>query len=197
MSGAGSAPKQQLKLKLRQSPGSDRNTPGRNSATPSIIVDSEALQRQQRHVLEGMNGNKGAAGKPGTPMSHPFTGARGDSTTVPPLSATQMRSAGSPAINGVRPDMQSPALSATRPGTIRMDSQGSGLGAPTHIQLPIMAPPHTLTRPTSGSPLANGVQQAGYNAQPQAPTHYIPPNTPRVDSLRKVPLESERIMRSD
>lgn len=201
MSSAAAAPKQQLKLKLRQSPGSDPNTPAaRSSATPGIIVDSEALQRQQRHVLDSMNGNRSSrpasAGKAGTPSAtaNPFTGARGASAAIAPLPAVQTRAAGSPAVmNGVKQDVQSPALSAIRPASTRSDSQDQRLSVPAQTPFPVMAPPHTLARPTSGSPHPNGIsQQTGaYNAPYQTPSYYVPPTAPRVDSLRKVPLKSE------
>lgn len=194
------APKQQLKLKLRQSPGSDPNTPAaRSSATPSVIVDSDALIRQQRHVLDSMTGGRSSrpspAVKASTPsaQANPFTGPRGGSATIAPLPAAQTRIAGSPpAINGVKQDIQSPALSAIRPASTASDSQGQRLSVPMQTPLPIMAPPHTL-RPTSGSPHPNGVIQSNgtYPPQPQATSFYAPPLVPRADSFRKTPLKSK------
>jgi hypothetical protein len=94
-SSAAPAPKQQLKLKLRQSPGSDPNTPGaRSSATPGIIVDSDALLRQQRHVREGVHGSKSSrppsqgVGTP-VPSSNPFSGPKGTSAIIAPIPASQ------------------------------------------------------------------------------------------------------------
>ncbi|KAF1840562.1 Bromodomain-containing protein [Cucurbitaria berberidis CBS 394.84] len=200
MTSGAAAPKQQLKLKLRQSPGSDPNTPAaRSSATPGIIVDSEALQRQQRHVLDSMKSNRSSrpvsAGKAGTPSAatNPFNGPRGGSATVAPLPAVQTRMAGSPpAVNGVKQDVQSPALSAIRPASTRSDSHDQHPSVPAQTPLPVMAPPHTMTRPASGSPHPNGIsQQTGaYNTPYQPPSYYVPPAAPRVDSFRKVPLEN-------
>ncbi|CAO2656912.1 Nn.00g057150.m01.CDS01 [Neocucurbitaria sp. VM-36] len=197
MSSGATAPKQQLKLKLRQSPGSDRNTPGaRSSATPGVIVDSEALQRQQRHVLDSMNGNRSSrpasAGKAGTPSAstNPFTGPSAGSAN---MSSLPSRTAGSPAVNGVKQDVQSPALSAIRPASTRSDSQDQRLSVPAQTPLPVMAPPHTLARPASGSPHPNGIGQQpnAYSAPYQPPSYYAPPPAaPRVDSFRKVPLKS-------
>lgn len=190
-------PKQQLRIKLRQSPGSDPNTPGaRSSATPTYRIDNDALLRQQRHVLEGMNGGRSSRQSPsskvGTPAasSNPFSGTRGSSATVAPLSSAQTRTAGSPpAVNGVKQDVQSPALSAIRPASTASDAQR--LSVPAQNTLPTMAPPHAISRPASGSPHPNGVaQQPGYVAPYQPPTYYAPPAAPRVDCFRKAPLKS-------
>ena len=197
MSGAAPAPKQQLKLKLRQSPGSDPNTPAaRSSATPGVIVDNDALQRQQRHVLESMHGSRSSRppsqGKVGTPAasSNPFSGAKGASAVVAPLTAAQTRTAGSPAaVNGVKQDMQSPALSAIRPASTASDSQTQRLSVPSQTPHPVMAPP----RPTSGSPFPNGPmgqQTAPVNGHYQQAI-YVPPSALRLDTFRKVPLKSE------
>jgi hypothetical protein len=196
MSSAAPAPKQQLKLKLRQSPGSDPNTPGaRSSATPGIIVDSDALLRQQRHVREGVHGSKssprpsqGAAGTP-VPSSNPFSGPKGASSIIAPVPA-QARTAGSPAaINGVKLDVQSPALSAIRPASIAPDNSTLRLSVPSQTPHPVMAPP----RPTSGSPYPNGPtsQQSLTNGHYQQPTYFVPPSALRVDTFRKVPLKSK------
>jgi hypothetical protein len=198
MSTSTPAPKQQLKLKLRQSPGSERNTPGaRSSATPGVIVDSDALQRQQRHVLNSMHAPESSRASPqaksGTPApsSNPFSGSRGASTAIAPLSAAQTKIAGSPpAINGVKQDMQSPALSATRPLSTAPDSQTQRLSVPAQTPHPVMAPP----RPTSGSPYPTGpvAQQTPMtNGHYQQPTYYVPPSALRQDTFRKVPLKSK------
>lgn len=194
-------PKQALKLKLRQSPVSDPTTPAtRNSATPGVIVDGEALLRQQKHVLESMNGSRNSrppsAGK-GTPttMSNPFTGPRGASASIPPLPAAQTRTAGSPsAVNGIKNDVQSPALNAITPASNPSDGQRLSIAAQTPH--PAMAPPHSTSRPTSGSPLPNGPigQQAGGYANPYAPpapNYYVPTVTPHFENFRKVPLRSK------
>ncbi|KAH7076430.1 hypothetical protein BKA63DRAFT_282621 [Paraphoma chrysanthemicola] len=195
MSAAAPAPKQQLKLKLRQSPGSDPNTPAaRSSATPSIIVDNEALLRQQRHVQNSMHTSRtprpSSQGKSGTPASsNPFTGPKGAATGIAPLSAAQPKTAGSPpAVNGVKQDVQSPALSAIRPASTASDSQR--LSVPAQTPHAVMAPP----RPTSGSPFPSGpigqqpVQTNGYHPSPSYP---IPSTALRHDTFRKEPLKSE------
>jgi hypothetical protein len=202
MSTPAPAPKQQLKLKLsRHSPASEQNTPSaRNSATPGVIVDNEALLRQQRHVLDSMGGNRSSrppsSGNAGTPVapSNPFTGPKGGAATIAPLSAAQNKIAGSPpAVNGVKQDLQSPALSAIRPASIAPDSQASRLSVPAQMPLPTMAPPQAISRPASGSPHPNGLglQNGNYVAPYQSPTYYAPPPVTRVDSFRKVPLKSK------
>lgn len=197
MSGAAPtpAPKQQLKLKLRQSPVSGSNTPAtRDSATPGVIVDSEALQRQQRHVTDSMGGRRSRpADKTSTPVaSNPFSGTKSSSTIVP-IPTAQMRTAGSPsASNGVKHDVQSPALSAVRPGSNAPESQRSSVPALT--PLPVMAPPQSIARPASGSPHPNGIytQQNGLPTPAyQPPTPYIPPSIPRTDVFRQIPLKSK------
>ncbi|KAF1975257.1 Bromodomain-containing protein [Bimuria novae-zelandiae CBS 107.79] len=194
-------PKQALKIKLRQSPVSDANTPApQNSATPGVIVDNEALLRQQKHVLESMNGSRSSrppsAGKAQTPtaVSNPFSGPRGASAAIPPLPAAQTRTAGSPsAVNGIKNDVQSPALNAIRPASTASDSQR--LSVPAHTPHPVMAPPQSTSRPPSGSPHPNGPigQQTGGYAipyAPPAPSYYAPPVTPHFENFRKVPLKS-------
>ncbi|KZM18563.1 uncharacterized protein EKO05_0002340 [Ascochyta rabiei] len=197
MSGAAPtpAPKQQLKLKLRQSPGSGSNTPAtRDSATPGVIVDNEALLRQQRHVNDSMGGRRSRPSDIATTpvASNPFSGARGSSANVVPIPVAQIKTAGSPsAANGVKQDVQSPALSAIRPGSNAPDSQRPSITAQT--PLPVMAPPHSISRPTSGSPHPNGLysQQNGLSTPSfQPPTHYVPPSIPRTDVFRKMPLKS-------
>jgi hypothetical protein len=188
-------PKQQLKLKLRQSPGSDPNTPAaRSSATPGVIVDNDALLRQQRHVLASMTNSRSsrpesqAAASTPAASSNPFSGPRGAAAAIAPLPA-QLRAAGSPAaMNGFKQDMQSPALSAIRPASTIPDSQNT-LNVPMHTPHPIMAPP----RLASGSPYPNGPigqQTTPMNGHYQQPV-YVPPSALRQDTFRKVPLKSE------
>jgi hypothetical protein len=197
MSTATPVPKPQLTIKLRQSPASDRNTPGaRNSATPGVIVDGDALQRQHQHVRDSMHGPKTFRGSPqakaGTPVptSNPFSGSKAASAAIAPLSAGQTKTAGSPpAINGVKQDMQSPALSAVRPSSTASDSQTQRLSVPVQTPHPGMAPP----RPTSGSPYPNGLvaqQTPMTNGHYQQPTYYVPPTALRQNTIRKVPLKS-------
>ncbi|KAL1604074.1 hypothetical protein SLS60_005666 [Paraconiothyrium brasiliense] len=191
-------PKQALKLKLRQSPVSDPNTPAaRSSATPGVIVDNDALLRQQRHVLDSMNNKRSSrppsAGRTGTPttLSNPFSGPRGASATVPSLPTAQTRTAGSPGVNGIKNDVQSPALNAIRPASNASDSQSQRLSIPAQTPHPVMPPP----RPASGSPFPNGPvgqQATGYANPyaPPAPSYYVPPVTPHFENFRKVPLKS-------
>jgi hypothetical protein len=201
MSGPAPAPKQQLKLKLRQSPGSDPNTPAaRSSGTPGVIVDNDALLRQQRHVLASMTNSRSSRppsqGKAGTPgaSSNPFSGPKGTSAAIPSLPGAHSRSLGSPAVNGVKQDMQSPALSAIRPASTAPDAQGR-LSVPAQTPHPVMAPP----RPTSGSPHPNGPigqQATPVNGHYQQPV-YVPPSALRQDTFRKVPLKSKSKFSSD
>jgi hypothetical protein len=203
MSTPAPAPKQQLKLKLsRHSPASDPNTPSaRNSATPGVIVDNEALLRQQRHVMDSMGGNRSShppsSGKAGTPVapSNPFTGPKGGAATIAPLSAQAKLAASPSAVNGVKQDVQSPALSAIRPASTAPESLASRISVPTPTLLPTMAPPQAISRPASGSPHPNGlgVQNGNYVAPYQPPTYYAPPPVTRVDSFRKVPLKSKSL----
>lgn len=194
MSAGTPAPKQQLKLKLRQSPGSESATPGaRSSTTPGVIVDSDALQRQQRHVLDATNRSSrpSPSGNTGTPSAapNPFIGPRGGSSSVPSLPSGQARAAGSPAVlNGIKQDVQSPALSAVRPMSTAPD--GQRLSVPLQAPQAVMAPPNATPRPASGSPHPNGVN--GYHTPYQAPQYYAPPQAPRIDCLRKTPLKSTR-----
>lgn len=195
MSTAASAPKQQLKLKLKPSPGSEPNTPSaRDSATPGVIVDNDALLRQQRHVLNSM-GNRssrapsGEAGTPGA-SSNPFAGSKGSASGAPPMSS-QGRNAGSPpTVNGVKQDVQSPALSAIRPASTAPDN--ARLSVPAQTPHPNMAPPQNMSRTASGSPHPNGLglQNGNYMQQQQPPSYQAPP-VARVDCFRKVPLKSK------
>ncbi len=197
MSGAAPSPatKPNLKLKLRQSPMSGSNTPTmRDSATPGIIVDNEALQRQQRHVTDSMGGRRSRpVEKAATPVaSNPFSGTRGSSATGAPVLASQAGTVGSPTANGVKQDAQSPALSAIRPGSHAPESQR--FSVPVQTPVPVMAPPQAISRPPSGSPHPNGLygQQNGLpNPGLQQPTPYVPPSIPRTDVFRKTPLKSK------
>ncbi|KAF2467407.1 Bromodomain-containing protein [Lindgomyces ingoldianus] len=193
-------PKQQIKIKLRQSPSSDPNTPAaRSSATPSVIVDNEALLRQQRHVQESMNGTRSSrpssSGKVQTPLasSNPFSGPKGASSSVPPLSLSQSRTAGSPpAVNGIKNDVQSPALNSIRPASTASDSQSQRLSVPAQTPHPVMPPPRSMSRPASGSPHPTGPigQQTGSYSQYTTSNYYVPPTTPHFENLRKAPLKS-------
>ena len=194
MSTATAAPKQQLKLKLKPSPGSEPNTPSaRDSATPGVIVDNDALLRQQRHVLNSMGSRSSRApsGEAGTPgaSTNPFTGSKGGVSTIPPSSASQSRTGGSPVANGVKQDVQSPALSAIRPASTAPDS--SRLSVPVQTPHPNMAPPQNMSRPGSGSPHPNGLGLQNGHYTPQQPQSYHAPPVPRVDCFRKVPLKSK------
>ncbi|KAK7545686.1 Bromodomain-containing protein [Phyllosticta citricarpa] len=124
--------------KSSPAPGSAPDTPvGRSSATPGVIVDNEALERQQRQVQAGLNGQR--------PSS---SGGQGALTA-------RSGSAASPAPNGVKSETQpgqSPALETIRPSSIAPDSR------PSTSQLTAsMPPPNSATpRPPSASPYANG-----------------------------------------
>jgi hypothetical protein len=190
-------PKQQLKIKLRQSPVSDPNTPQvRNSATPGFIVDNEALLRQQKHVMESMNGSRAArptsSGKPSTPVpSNPFAGPRGVASTITPLPVMPARTAASPpSTNGIKLDVKSPALNAVRPASNASD-QSQRMNIPAQMPHSVMAPPQA--RPTSGSPRPNGLMSqhtSSYNNQHHPPpNYYVPPVVPHFENFRKVPLK--------
>lgn len=194
------APKQQLKLKLRQSPVSDPATArGRSSATPGFIVDNEALLRQQRHVMESMNGTRSSrpssVGKSGTPVATtPVTGTKGATSAVSPLPATQPKTVASPpATNGIKRDVQSPALSTIRPGSNVPDSQSQRQNVPAQTPHAVLAPPQAVDRPASGSPLPNTPygQQASHPNQYQPPTYHVPPVVPHFENFRKKPLKSK------
>lgn len=194
MSG-GAAPKQQLKLKLRQSPGSEANTPGaRSSATPGVIVDNDALGRQQRHVLDSVNGSRSSrpssAGKSATPSATANMFGRQDTSAAVP------RATGSPALpNGIKQDTSTPNPGGLGAFRLRSNPQIPTLGQSNSItgqaQPQAMAPPQGLARPPSGSPHPNGITQPGYTGSYQQP-QYFPPPPPRVDSFRKIPLNSKR-----
>ncbi|KAH7563807.1 hypothetical protein BM1_00854 [Bipolaris maydis] len=194
MSTASAAPKQQLKLKLKPSPGSEPNTPSaRDSATPGVIVDNDALLRQQRHVLNSMGNqsSRAASGEAATPgaSANPSSGPKGGTSTSAPLSAAQGKAGGSPpAANGVKQDVQSPALSAIRPASTAPDS--SRLSVPVQTPHPHMAPPH-MSRTASGSPHPNGLglQNGHYAPPPQQQSYHAPP-VPRIDCFRKTPLKN-------
>jgi len=194
-----SAPKQQQSLKLRlqnrTSPAvnSGPNTPAsRNSATPGVIIDNEALQRQQRHIQDSINGARPASsGTSQTPAAprNPLLGAK---------SSAHPYSASPPAINGVKKDpqtVQSPALSSIRPASTTSDtnSQRVSISGGTTLSTSGMPPPQALSRPASGSPLPNGhvAQLPGAYSQNQPPNYYVPPVTPHFEMFRKVPLKSK------
>jgi hypothetical protein len=202
-------PKQpSLKLKLRQSPGpgSDPNTPAaRSSATPSFIVDNEALQRQQRHVQDSMNGSRNSrpssSGRTHTPSapSNPFAGPRSAAVTVAPLAATRARVVPSPPVaNGIKHDVQSPALNSIRPASIVPDSHSQRQSFPQQAALPVMPPPLATARTLSGSPHPHGPvgQQAVSFPQYHPPNYYVPPTTPQFIDFRQTPLRSEFIIRT-
>jgi hypothetical protein len=195
-------PKQpSLKLKLRQSPGpgSDPNTPAaRSSATPSFIVDNEALQRQQRHVQDSMNGARNSrpssSGRTQTPSapSNPFAGPR--SAAIAPMAIPRTRAAPSPPVaNGIKHDVQSPALNSIRPASIVPDSHTLRQSVPQQAALPVMPPPPATARTLSGSPHPNGPvgQQTGSIPQYHPPNYYVPPTTQQFADFRQVPLRSK------
>lgn len=110
-----------LKIKLgvhRDSPGSTPgpSTPGVDKATPGVIVDNDALARQQRLVSAGMNGLRSKPNGTKNPISS-------SATPVPTLPHPESRSgsAASPPrqVNGVKMDG---ALASIVNSTLRPDS---------------------------------------------------------------------------
>ncbi|KAF2013455.1 Bromodomain-containing protein [Aaosphaeria arxii CBS 175.79] len=202
-------PKQTMKLKLgsRQSPISDPNTPAaRSSATPGVAVDSEALSRQSRHVQESVAGSRSSrpssAGK-NTPSAtpNPISSTRGASASIPAPSnpVAKTVAASSPAPNGIKTDVQSPALNAIRPASTASDNQSQRLSVPApNPQVAGATPSQNASRPASGSPHPNGVaNQPGQPGavqppQPQVPVApYVPPPVaPNYDNFRRTPLKS-------
>ncbi|KAF2202868.1 Bromodomain-containing protein [Delitschia confertaspora ATCC 74209] len=195
-----SAPPKQPSIKLRlghrtTSPAlnSDPNTPSaRKSATPGVIIDNEALQRQQRHIQDSINGaRQPSAGPSQTPMTgrNPFTGPK---SSVPPSN----HAASPPAVNGVKSDpqsMQSPALSSIRPASTSSDAHIQRMSVAVGTPSAAMPPPPVISRPASGSPLPNGttIPQAGIYHQHPPPNYYAPPPvTNHPDDYRKTPLKS-------
>lgn len=191
--GTPAPPKQQLKLKLnRQSPGSETNTPGaasgRNSATPGVIVHNEALQRQQAHVRDSMHSGSrpSSSGKAQTPAaSNPFGGASSASNSIPSIATPAAKNgAASPLpTNGIKSDVQSPALNAIRPASMTSDSQR--LSNPAQTPMP---PPLSTSRPASGSPHPNG--PLGHAPGSFPPHSYVPPVVPQFDNFRRKPLSN-------
>jgi hypothetical protein len=191
-----SAPKQQLKLRLghRTSPAlsSDPNTPAgnRSSATPGVIIDNEALQRQQRHIQESINGARASPSGPSqTPVpTRSQSGAKG---SAPPHST-----ASPPAVNGVKVDpqsVQSPALNSIRPASTAPDVQSQRSSVPAGAPTASMLPPQSTSRPPSGSPHPNGAVPHGPpGSHPQSSSNYhVPPVTPHYENFRQTPLKSK------
>ncbi|KAK0660897.1 Protein polybromo-1 [Lasiodiplodia hormozganensis] len=133
-----------IKLRLggnKNSPAPNASTPGtpgaRSSSTPGVIVDNDALERQQKHVQAGMNGQ------------------RPPSSGGPGVSTTRSGSAASPAPNGVKSENQagqSPALDSIRPSSAVPDSRPGASSQPPGNS----AAPPGASRPASGSPYTNG-----------------------------------------
>ncbi|KAK8164438.1 Bromodomain-containing protein [Phyllosticta citrichinensis] len=144
--------------KSSPAPPSAPDTPvvGRRRATPNVIVDNDALERQKRLVNAGLYEQR--------PSS---SGGQGASTG-------RSGSAASPAPNGVKSETQpgqSPALETIRPSSTAPDSRPS-----TSQPTASMPPPNSATpRPPSVSPYTNGhvpMQQShSYTGGP-----YHPPN---------------------
>ncbi|OCK77511.1 Bromodomain-containing protein [Lepidopterella palustris CBS 459.81] len=198
-----SAPKSQsIKLRLggpKGSPGptSAPDTPaGRSSATPGVIVDSDALERQQRHVQAGMNGGQRppSSGTPsqGTMPRNPFGGSRPSSTSIPPLNQDKGFNGATspPVLNGVKSEsqaVQSPALNTIRLSSAVPESQKDGQRPSVSVQAPqpaasAMPPPlGTTPRPLSGSPHPAVGQQPHYNSQ----NYYAPPPPQAFENHRR------------
>lgn len=151
-----------IKLRLganKNSPAPNASAPGtpgaRSSSTPGVIVDNDALERQQKHVQAGINGQ------------------RPPSSGGPATGTARSGSAASPAPNGVKSENQagqSPALDSIRPSSAAPDSRpGTNTSHPLGTA---MAPPTSATsRPASGSPYTNG-----HLAMPHQNSSVHPPN---------------------
>ncbi|KAL0257352.1 hypothetical protein SLS55_008163 [Diplodia seriata] len=132
-----------IKLRLggsKNSPAPNASTPGtpggRSSSTPGVIVDNDALERQQKHVQAGMNGGPSSSGGPG-------------------IGTARSGSAASPVPNGVKSENQagqSPALDSIRPSSAVPDAKPGASSQP--LSSSMMAP--GASRPASGSPYTNG-----------------------------------------
>ncbi|KAF2281207.1 Bromodomain-containing protein [Westerdykella ornata] len=181
-------PKQQLKLKLRQSPVSGAESPAvRSSATPGVTIDNDALLRQQRHVQDSMNAQRGSQ----PPSSKAQTPLASAPPSVPRSTSTYPPSGSPPATNGIKNDVGSPALSSIRQASTVSDGQRPSV--PAQTPHPSMPPPQMVSRPASGSPHPNGLvgqQPGGYPGQYHPPTHYAPPVTAQPGAFRKTPLKN-------
>ena len=164
-----SAPSIKLRLNAgsKPSPGpSGTATPSRNSATPGVIVDGEALARQRLHVDAGMHGRpSSASAQPGAASRNPFSHSN-SATPIPTISQhTAQRApsggAGSPpltkGVNGVKSEAPaaSPAMNGVRPISAAGDRQSI---QPAQSHTPQLAPapmlpPGSTLRPPSASPL--------------------------------------------
>lgn len=204
-----SAPKPSIKLrfggqKASPAPSSAPDTPaGRSSGTPGVIVDSGALERQQRHVQAGMNGQRpSSSGTPSqTPASrNPFGGSRPSSASIPPIGQDRDQSvaAVSPpaAVNGVKSESQatqSPALNSIRlsSGVPENPKESQRLSVPAQVpQLAgsAMPPPQNSTpRPTSGSPHPNPPAGHYSGTQGHHPQSYYAPQPAGFETYRRVP----------
>jgi hypothetical protein len=141
-----------LKIKLgmaKDSPSSTRpSTPGLERSTPGVIVNQEALERQQQAVHAAMNGVRTANG-----TRNPFS----STTPVPPLSSGKSRSgsAASPPrqVNGLKNEGagNSPALGVVNPAFTAAVRHSSGSPHPQAQPnlLPALYPPSNLSHHTT------------------------------------------------
>lgn len=206
-----SAPKPSIKLrfggqKASPAPSAPDTPAGRSSGTPGVIVDSGALERQQRHVQAGMNGQRpSSSGTPSqTPASrNPFGGSRPGSASIPPigLDTDQSVAAVSPpaVVNGVKSESQatqSPALNSIRLSSGAPENPKESQRPSVPAQVPQLAgsampPPQNSTpRPASGSPHPN--PPAGHHSGTQGyhPQSYYTPQPAGFETYRRAPGKS-------
>lgn len=136
-------------------------TQHRDSPTPGVSVDNEALARQRLMVQAGVNGNHQATPSAINGAARPPSHMPGVDPMRPPSSA-QAGSPGAGAIKYEKNSTMSPAPAGLQPLTNGM-----------------MPPP--LTRPTSGSPFPapNGLSMSSY--------HYTAPGLLPPTQLRNYP----------
>ncbi|KAJ9648430.1 hypothetical protein H2199_001285 [Coniosporium tulheliwenetii] len=152
-----------IKLRLKPSPAPQPGSgPGaaRNSATPGVMVDSGALERQKLHVKAGMNGHR----PPPPRLRRLATPVQRDWRFSPSQ------------VNGVKheaPAGQSPALGAIRPSSTAPDTVSDGRRTSLPAQTPQLAsaamppPPSVTPRPPSSSPHPHPSHlQQGYQYHP-------------------------------
>jgi hypothetical protein len=188
--------KLRLGTKASPAPSSGPDTPAnRSSATPGVIIDAEALQRQQQHIQASIKtGNRPSSSgtpQPGAGAKNPFS--RSGSGTVP---LTQLASGSAQQPNGVRtqspfarpasgtPDIKQPP--AAQPGVAAMLPPHAH-----HLQRPLSGSPHPSpysTQYSAGMQPSNMYYSQTHSQQPQ----YIPPPTiaHAEERLRKPGIES-------
>lgn len=193
-----SAPKPSIKLKLgvrgSPAPTSHSNSPApRDSNTPGVIVDNEALRRQQQHVQAGINGDRPPSSDPAAQRSssrNPFGSSRPGSAAapIPPLAR---ESSGAPLTNGVKNEAvpsPSPNLGAIRPTSAAPMAPS---GQTPHLSASAMPPPALAQRISSGSPLPQGPPAYAQPSQNQYYQSYYAPPTQAVENKYRSPGKSK------